>query len=96
MEEYHMPETKKLSINLSRFKVVEKNRGSQRGDMLDRFLERVNQSREAAGYKPLSIKRLAMMLAHIPTEDLYAFYQMCEKSDLPFTAKFHYELKVRK
>lgn len=67
-----------------------------RGDLLDSFLDRLNTARVGTKYPPLKIGRLAAMLAHIPTDDLHAFYQMCEKSDLPFGAKFHFELKVRK
>lgn len=94
----HTVETKSAASLFSgskRFSVVKGNRGSNRGEQLDRFLERLNAARVGTKYKPLTIQRLAMMLAHIPTEDLHAFYQMCEKSDLPFGAKFHYELKPR-
>lgn len=91
-----MPETKKASVDLSRFKVVKNNRGSARGEMLDEFLARLNPSREAKGYKPFSIKRLAMMLSHVPTEDLHAFYKQCDQAGIPFGAYFHWSLKPKK
>lgn len=86
----------KIKNNLSKFKVVKNNRGSQRGEMLDKFLERLNPPRIADGYKPLSHSRLSKLLAHIPTEDLHAFYKQCENSDMPFGAYFHWSLKVKK
>lgn len=80
-------------FDLSRFTVKENNRGSQRGDMLDKFLAKLNPSRIAAGYKPLTHARLSALISHIPTEDLYAFYRQCETSTLPFSAYFHWALK---
>jgi len=89
-------EIKKPTFDISRFQVVEKNRTTERGEMLEMFLDKLNPARIADGYKPYTIKRIAVLLAHIPTDDLYAFYRQCETSDLPFGAKFHYELKPRK
>lgn len=87
--------TASLFTGMERFSVVEKNRGSQRGEMLDKFLERLNPSRIAAGYKPLSHARIATMLSHIPTDYLFAFYRQCETSQLPFSAYFHWSLKAK-
>lgn len=87
--------TASLFTGMERFSVVEKNRGSQRGEMLDKFLARLNPSRVAAGYKPLSHARIAVLVSHIPTEDLYAFYKQCEASQLPFSAYFHWAIKAK-
>lgn len=94
--EDHTPTIKKFSADLSRFQVVKGNRGSARGEMLDKFLEKLNPSREAAGYKPYSHARLSVLLAHIPTDDLFPFFRQCETSDIPFSAYFHWALKVKK
>lgn len=85
-----------LFTGMERFSVIKGNRGSARGEMLDKFLARLNPGRVAGGYKPLTHARIGKMLAHIPTDDLYAFYQLCERSDLPFGAFFHWSLKPKK
>lgn len=87
---------KSATTDLSRFKVVANNRGSARGELLDKFLARLNPARKADGYREYSHARIAVMLSHIPTDDLYAFYKQCEDAGIPFGAKFHYELKPRK
>jgi hypothetical protein len=88
------PQFKKPTIDLSRFSVVSNNRGSERGDMLDKFLVRIEEVRQANGFSKLGIKRLASMLAHIPTDQLYPFYQDCERAK-SFTAYFHWSLKAQ-
>ncbi len=86
----------KINFYQTKFKVIKNNRGSQRGELLDKFLSRLNPSRIADGYKPLTHSRISGFLAHIPTEDLHAFYQQCEKATIPFSAYFHWSLKVKK
>lgn len=95
MEDYTLPTIKNFSADLSRFQVVENNRGSARGEMLDKFLEKLNPSREAAGYKPYNHARLSVLLAHVPTDDLYSFYRQCETANIPFSAYFHWALKAK-
>lgn len=51
---------------------VKKGRATERGDLLETFLARLNPSRAAAGYRPLTFGRLAYKLQGIPTTDLYA------------------------
>jgi hypothetical protein len=92
-----IPETKRPTTDLSRFKVVKGNRGSARGDLLDRFLERLNPPRKEAGYKPYTHARLSLMLQHITAiDDLHAFYDQCDKAGIPFSAYFHWALKPKK
>ena len=83
------------AFDMTRFAVA-KTRGSERGELLDRFLERLNPSRTASGFPPLSIKRMAFMLSHIPTDELHAFYRQCETYNGPFSKAFFGALKVRK
>jgi hypothetical protein len=93
-DEHHIPAIKSAQFDLSRFKVVKGNRGSARGEVLDMFLNRLNPSRVAAGYKPLSHSRLAVMLAHIKqVDELHAFYRQCDQAGIPFSAFFHWSLK---
>lgn len=86
----------KINFDQTKFKVVKNNHGSQRGELLDKFLEELNPTREKSGYKKLTYSRISLLLAHIPTEDLHAFYQQCEKATIPFSAYFHWSLKVKK
>ena len=86
----------KIRFDGEKFKVVKNNRGSQRGELLDKFLAKLNPTRVADGYKPLTHSRISKSLAHIPTEDLHAFYQQCEKSNIPFSAYFFWSLKIKK
>jgi hypothetical protein len=50
-------------------KVPDKHRRSERSDLLDTFLPRLNPGRKAKGYPPLTYGRLAYLLTAIPTKD---------------------------
>jgi hypothetical protein len=65
-----------------------------REEMVEKFRAALNCSRAAAGYRPFSYSRLAGMLQHIPTDDLYAFYRQCEGAR-SFSAYFHWALKPK-
>lgn len=92
-----VPKAKRVTSSMARFQVVLGNRGSARGEILDRFLERLNPSRVAAGYKPYTHARLSLMVQHIKGNDeLHAFYEQCDKAGIPFSAMFHWSLKVKK
>lgn len=94
MEEHHVPRDKKVTTDLSRFKVVKGNKGSNYSEQLDRFLDRINPSRVSAGYKPYSHSRFGKMLkdAGYKSDDLYALYQECNKARC-FSSLLHYKLK---
>ena len=87
---------KTINFDQTKFKVVKNNRGSERGELLDKFLEKLNPTREKSGYKKLTHPRLSVMLSHIPTDELYAFYSQCEKSNIPFSPFFFWSLKAQK
>lgn len=92
-----VPKMKPLASNMARFKVVKGNRGSARGEILDRFLARLNPSREAAGYKPYTHARLSLLVQHIKgADELEAFYKQCDTAGIPFSAYFHWSLKPKK
>tara|TARA_R110002049_G_scaffold140930_5_gene302301 strand:- start:31046 stop:31294 length:249 start_codon:yes stop_codon:yes gene_type:complete len=75
----------------------EANRGSARGDILDRFLARLNPSREASGYRPYTHARLSLLVQHIKgVDELEAFYKQCDTAEIPFSAFFHWSLKPKK
>lgn len=77
-------------------KTTEKKRSSERGQLLDSFLSRLNVSRLEGGFKPLTHGRLSYMLAGIPTSDLYALQSKCddaERRNYPWSAIFWKEIK---
>jgi hypothetical protein len=53
---------------------------SSRDELLDRFLDRLNPSRIADGYKPYSASHVAGILsrAGVTTEGMFLFYQRCD------------------
>jgi hypothetical protein len=57
------------------------SRQTERGMLLESFLSRLNSGRNAAGYRPYTIKRLAYKLAGIPTKDLYALASKCADAE---------------
>lgn len=76
-----------------------RKRASERGDLIDTFLLRLNPGRKAKGYQPLTYGRLAYLLAGIKTADLYYLLSVCtdaERRGYPFSAIFWKELKPNK
>jgi hypothetical protein len=66
---YEIPAAAKpITASLERFRVVPGNRGSARGEVLDRFVEQLNPVREASGFKPYTVKQIAIMLSHMPNQ----------------------------
>jgi hypothetical protein len=93
--DYETPAASKpASTSIERFRVVPGNRGSARGEVLDRFVEKLNPAREASGYRPYTVQQMAVLLSHVPTDDLHPFYKQCEQSGIPFGAYFHWSLKT--
>lgn len=88
------PIIKKPTVDLSRFQVEKGHHGSYRGDMLEKFLARVNLGRQESGYPPFTMKRLAFMLSHVPTWQLEPFWRECERARC-FSAFFFWSLKAQ-
>lgn len=85
--------------NLFRTKHVKKGRATERGELLDTFLARLNPARQRAGYRPLAYGRLAYLLTGIKTTDLYALLSICndaERRGYPWSAIFWKEIKPSK
>jgi nucleoside diphosphate kinase len=53
---------------------------SERAELLERFVTRLNASRVAGGYKPLGAKFYAMKMSHIETDELHAFYKKLDSA----------------
>jgi hypothetical protein len=79
-------------------KVPDKRHRSERGDLVEIFLSRLNPGRKAKGYPLLSHGRLAYLLTGIKTADLYYLLSVCndaERRGYPFSAIFWRELKPK-
>jgi hypothetical protein len=78
------PVLKKLEIPpefLEKFRPRARKKGeprSEREELLGVFLAKLNAQRIADGFPKLTYGRLARVLQHVPTEDLYAFYRQCD------------------
>lgn len=53
---------------------------SERAELIERFVTRLNNSRIAGGYKPLGAKFYATKMALIPTDELHMFYKELDNS----------------
>ena len=62
-------------------KAPDKQRRTERSDLLETFLLRLNPGRKAKGYQPLTYGRLAYLLTGIPTKDLYALLSKCSDAE---------------
>ena len=62
---------------------------SRRGEALRPFIDRLNESRGVADYKPYSAGFVASKMSHIDTEDLDYFYKKLDQAK-NFCALWHY------
>jgi hypothetical protein len=62
-------------------KPPKKTRRTERSDLYDQILTRLNPGRQKAGYKPITPARLAYLLTGIPTKDLYALVSRCDDAE---------------
>ena len=88
---------------LERFQLQIKDTRTERGELLKEFLEQINMSRLGTNFKQVSIAKIGMDVAHIPTKDLYFLLSVCKDSgarakryDTGFSKRFYYELSVQK
>ena len=68
---------------------------SERAELLERFVTRLNSSRVAGGYKPLGAGFYASKMALIPTDELHAFYKELDSSK-NFSALWWWKCKTKK
>jgi hypothetical protein len=86
----------KLGTVLKKRAPANRSRQTERGDLLDEFLRRLNPSRTEKGLRPLTYRRLAYLLTGIPTGDLYALRSKCddaERRGYAWGAIFYKEIK---
>lgn len=72
----------------------EKTPRSERADLIERFLTRINAERVGTKWKPLTARAVAIKIGHIPTEDLYYCLKQCQQSQ-SFGKTFFGMLKTR-
>lgn len=87
-----LPEHYKEKFNPARRPKIGTPR-TPRQEMLDKFLARLNYTREQDGFKPLTYSRLASLLQYVPDADLYPFFKQCEQAR-HFSKFFWYKLKA--
>jgi hypothetical protein len=65
---------------------------TERGDLFDQILAKLNPSRIKAGYKPMTHSRLGYLLEGIKTPDIYYIISTCnlaERDGYPWSAIFY-------
>jgi hypothetical protein len=73
----------------------EKNRKTERGELMRFFLRHLNYARKQDGHAPLTMARLGVILEGIPTKDLYYLQSVCSSAK-NFGKKFWWELDPKK
>lgn len=62
--------------NLIKEYKYDKTKQTERGELLRQFMENINKERDKK-LRPLTFSRVAFLVQHIPTGDLYPFLSMC-------------------
>lgn len=83
---------KHISAHIKR--AAEKNRETERGELMKYFCERLNAERIVDGYPKVAMGRMGKLLQEIPTKDLYYLKRVCDDSQ-NFSKKFWWELKPK-
>lgn len=71
---------------------------SERAELLQFFLDKVNAARRGTKYKPLRPAALAVKLSHLKLPDLYYLKSTCldaERQGKPFSAIFWWSIKAK-
>ena len=78
-----------------------KGRATERGELLQYFMKKLNIARGKDGLPALTMARMGKTLQAIPTEDLYYLKSVCDESDKrggisAFSKKFWWEVNPKK
>ena len=79
-----------------------KDKSTERGELMQYFMERLNRSRGQGGLPLLTMSRMGRVLVAIPTKDLYYLRSVCDDAEVragnidAFSKKFWWEVKPRK
>ena len=82
-----------IKIELSR--KMERDRRTERGELMKYFRERLNPGRRQEGLPPITMGRMGKLLEGIPTKDLYYLKSVCDKAR-NFSTTFWYQLNPEK
>ena len=72
-----------------------KERATERGELMQYFLQALNRSRAQDGISPLTMPRMGRILQAIPTKDLYYLKSVCDQAG-NFSKKFWWEVNPKK
>ena len=71
-----------------------KDRATERGEMMQYFMERLNAARVRDGLGKLTMPRMGRLLMAIPTKDLYYLKSICDSAQ-DFSKKFWWEINPK-
>lgn len=71
-----------------------KERATERGELMEYFMDKLNVSRKRDGLAPLTMPRMGRILLAIPTMDLYYLKSVCDKAQ-DFSKKFWWEVNPK-
>lgn len=72
---------------------AETNIRSERDEVIQKFVDRLNAARAGTKYPPLEPRAVAVKLSHLSVSDLWAFYGQCEHAR-SFSRYFWWAIKV--
>ena len=72
-----------------------KERATERGELMQYFLQALNRARAQDGIPPLTMPRMGRILEAIPTKDLYYLKSVCDQAS-NFSKKFWWEVNPKK
>lgn len=70
-------------------------RVTERGELMEYFLTRLNAARVRDGLAPMTMGRMGRVLVAIPTKDLYYLKSICDQAK-DFSKKFWWEVNPKK
>lgn len=71
---------KQITFDTTKYFRPTTNSTNERSSLIEPFVTKLNESRVASGYKPLSASFYASKMSHIETEELYPFLRQCEQA----------------
>jgi hypothetical protein len=72
-----------------------KEKATERGEMMQYFMDKLNRARIRDGIAPLNMPRMGRILQGIPTKDLYYLKSVCDAAT-DFSKKFWWEVNPKK
>ncbi len=78
-----------------------RDKASERGDLMQYFMQKLNVSRTRDGLAPLTMGRMGRLLQGIPTNDLYFLKSICDDAQKrngidAFSKRFWWEINPKK